>query len=261
MVACAGLALVAMNGAIHADNLKQYPKAAFTFDDSTANGTYVYDLHSDGHGAYANTGQGQDGFGGTIDSEFTLCCSQANVNLNLVKSGRKFNGTFAYAGPGTACPAPCAPLGTYDSSTGTYRGSFGDGWFLTIFGVPGMYNGETRQVQALFTYGGASTLAKYAFPRFTFSWCASDNGSNACNTGYQNSGSLMVLVTRNDVNHVATWVAATDANPAYPLTADLSYAVEQASSSTTIPHGLYHTSFRVIVQCTAGCSALTYPPT
>jgi hypothetical protein len=70
----------------------------------------------------------------------------------------------------------------------------------------------------------------------------------------------MVLVTRQDINGVATWtaVAAPDAN--YPLASDLSEIVEQTSSTASISRGLYRSSFRVVVQCISGCSALPAPP-
>lgn len=245
-IACAAAVSIAAlsAGAAGPADSRIYPKAAFTFDDSGA-----YDLRSDGRGTYAHAAK--DGYGGTIDAEFTVSGTQANVNLNLVKSGRKFMGAYRYESPGNSCASPCAPLAD---------GSFTDGWFLTIYGLPALNDGETRLVQALFTRGGASTLSKYAYPRFTSFWCGVLAGSNACPSARQGSGSGMVLVTRQDVNHVATWtaVAAFDANS--PEADDLSEIVEQTGSTTSASRGLYHSSFRIVVQCIAGCGGLPYPP-
>lgn len=226
--------------------LTQYPTAAFTFDDVGG-----YDLRSDGRGSFVHSAKGKDGYGGTINAQFTLTGPQANVNLNLVKSGRKFLGAYTYEGPGNSCGNPCTSIG---------NGSFTDGWFLTIYGVPGMSNGETRLVQALFTRGGASTITRYSYPRFTSYWCGTDVGANACPSTRQTSGSMMVLVTRQDVGGVATWTAVAAPDASFPLASDLSEIVEQTSSTSSISRGLYRTSFRVTVQCTGGCSALPYPP-
>jgi hypothetical protein len=117
-----------------------------------------------------------------------------------------------------------------------------------------------RLSQALVTRGGGSTLPKYAYPRFTSFWCGSGVGPNACATGHQNTGSQMVLVTRQDVGNVATWTIVADQNLGYAGADDLSEIVEQTNSSTALSRGLYRTRFRVVVRCIAGCSALSYPP-
>jgi len=244
--AVSAVAVVATGRSIGAACSSQYPTAAFTFDDSSA-----YDLQSDGRGAYAHSAKGKDGYGGTIDAEFTLSGTQANANLNLVKSVRRFLGAYTYDSPGNSCANPCPSLG---------NGTFTDGWFLTIYGVPGMFNGETKLVQAFYKRGGASTNPKYAYPRFTSYWCSSDGGTNACGSNLQNSGSMMVLVSRQDVGGVATWTATTGPNPAYPLASDLSEIVEQTSSTSAASRGLYRSSFRVVIRCLNGCSALPYPP-
>lgn len=253
-------------------NLATYPTAAFTFDDSTSNGSHVWALWSDDKGSYV---YGKDGLGGTIDAEFTLSSGgfPSDVNLNLVKSKRKFNGRYAF----DRCVFyGCAPLGI---STGSgYSGSFSDGWFLTIWNIDTMANGGIRSTQAQFVYGGASTNPAQgpSYPRYQFTWCGGAPQNLAKNwvcTGRNGDGSGMVVAVRNDVTvngvAVATWVITADdsANPVITGDAaaspggDISEAIaQQSATGPLISRGLYHTPFRLAVQCVKGCSNLAYPP-
>lgn len=225
-----------------------YPTAAFTFDDTTTGGSHAYDLWSDGldGGRYAS---GKDGLGGTIDAEFTVDGQPSNVNLNLIKSKRRFNGM--YTSLGCAAIPNCTPL---PAGSGT----FGDGWFLTIWKIPDMANGETRLAQAQFTYGG--TQRRTPYPRFSFFWC---NGAETlpswrCSTVPAN-GSGTVLATRNDAAGVATWTVSAVDEPSNPG-GDVSEAFEQTDQSTSISRGLYRTRLRVTIQCLKGCQGLRHPP-
>ena len=257
LIAAVALALVGSTTPTQTANLATYPTAAFTFDDSSSNGTHVWSLWSDGLGIYA---YGKDGLGGTIDAEFTLGGSLPNVNLNLVKSRRKFNGRYMFV---QCVFVNCTPLGTLDPATNTYSGSFSDGWWLTAWRIDAMANTETRLTQGQFAYGGASTNPSQgpSYPRYSFNWCggAPQTAQKSVCTGRDGDGSGMLVATRNDVNHVATWVITADA--VTTAGGDIAEALEQASSTSGLTsRGLYRAPFKVTVQCLKGCSNLLYPP-
>lgn len=229
-------------------NLATYPTVAFTFDDAVSNGSPVWSLWSDGRGAYAH---GKDSLGGTIDAEFTLDSGgfPSNVNLNLVKSKRKFNGTFTFVQ--CAVNEACTPL--------AQPGAFSDGWWLTVWDLTSMADGTTRLTQGEVMYGGASTnkASGPSYPRYRFTWCGDAAQSYSPNwvcTGRQADGSGQLLVRRSDVSGVPRWEITAADTPGTPG-GDTAEALEvQSGTAPLVSRGLYRMPFHVWVACVKGCN-------
>ncbi|MBI2835146.1 MAG: hypothetical protein HYX76_12045 [Acidobacteria bacterium] len=243
------------------------PTAAVTFADREGD-----DFRSDFTDSLSHSYvHGPDGSGGTIDAQFYVGGSE-DLTLNLIRSARKFSGSYTFVGcpDGSLDPSACGGMG---------NGGFGDGWFINVHKIADMPPGWTQWTTAAFTAAFGQTPIGGRNPKYetlwTFSWC--HDGSGAWSTypdrietlsfgcgdlavGQYAHGWQMVLVTRSPNDPQTgqpnyTWTVSADPIEGTPV-GDLSGLVERTKTNSTIPHGFYRTRFQLLIACVSGCGVL-----